>query len=313
VVDQGKGFESVYFDTLLAFFHITKKSRPAAHPRHGSVVERLFGTINSRFIHNLRGNTQLTKNVRQLTKDVNPKNLAVWNLEDLTAALSTFCTEVYDCTRHPALGESPREAMVRAMAATGQRQHLFIPYDSVFRILTLPTTKYGFAKVHCQKGVHINYLDYWSDAFLDPSVEGAKVPVRFDPWDASVAYAFVKSKWVTCVSSHANVFTNWSQRAIETATKELRARNTQNGKLRSITARQLADFMTEVSSSEEFLVLRARQDAERRAVREELGAKQPTAVESTPIDDDVLDTPADIAAGNGVVDDDSRIFNISED
>ena len=32
------------------------------------VIEQVFGTTNTQFIHNLRGNTQITRNVRQVTK-----------------------------------------------------------------------------------------------------------------------------------------------------------------------------------------------------------------------------------------------------
>ncbi|MCP4356891.1 MAG: DDE-type integrase/transposase/recombinase, partial [Chloroflexi bacterium] len=47
VVDRGSDFESVYFETLLAYYECTKKSRPGAKPRFGSVCERLFGTSNT--------------------------------------------------------------------------------------------------------------------------------------------------------------------------------------------------------------------------------------------------------------------------
>ena len=53
VVDGGKEFESVYFDTVLARYECIKKTRPPAKARFGSVCERLFGTSNTRFIHNL--------------------------------------------------------------------------------------------------------------------------------------------------------------------------------------------------------------------------------------------------------------------
>jgi transposase InsO family protein len=57
VVDGGREFQSVYFETLLARYECTKKNRPAAKPRFGSVCERLFGTTNTQFVHNLKGNT----------------------------------------------------------------------------------------------------------------------------------------------------------------------------------------------------------------------------------------------------------------
>jgi putative transposase len=50
VVDGGKEFHSVYFDTLLARYHCIKKTRPGAKPRFGSVIERLFGTTNTELV-----------------------------------------------------------------------------------------------------------------------------------------------------------------------------------------------------------------------------------------------------------------------
>jgi hypothetical protein len=44
VVDGGREFESVYFETLLARYECIRKTRPGAQPRFGSVCERLFGT-----------------------------------------------------------------------------------------------------------------------------------------------------------------------------------------------------------------------------------------------------------------------------
>ena len=78
VVDGGSEFQSVYFETLLARYECTKKTRPAAKPRFGSVCERLFQTTNTQFVHNLKGNTQITRLVRQVTPAVNPRGQAVW-------------------------------------------------------------------------------------------------------------------------------------------------------------------------------------------------------------------------------------------
>lgn len=263
VVDNGKAFNSLYFEALLANFQITKKSRPAGHPRFGSVCERIFGTINTQFIHNLRGNTKIMKNVRQVSKEFNPKTLAVWTLEELVDRLQFYCHEVYDTNEHSSLGRSPRDEMAAILLATGKRQHTLIPYNFLFQVLTLPTTKNGVAKVHAQKGVRINYLDYWNSAFLDPKVEGMDVPVRFDPWDSSIAYAFVRDTWLPCISRHAMQFKGWSQRAIKLAAEEYRARPRESGKTKNVTALQLAKFMAEVKEEEKFLILRAKEAASR--------------------------------------------------
>ena len=68
VIDGGPEFQGTYFETLLARYECTKKTRPPAKARFGSVCERLFGTTNTQFIHNLRGNTQITRNVRQVRR-----------------------------------------------------------------------------------------------------------------------------------------------------------------------------------------------------------------------------------------------------
>ena len=126
VVDNGSEFNSTYFETLLATFEITKKQRPPAQARFGSVCERLFGTSNTQFVYNLQGNTQITRNVRQVTKSVNPKNQAIWTLAFLYDYLCHWAYEIYDTIDHPALHQSPREAFAQGMLQSGNRPHRMI-------------------------------------------------------------------------------------------------------------------------------------------------------------------------------------------
>lgn len=261
VVDNGKAFNSLYFETLLANFGITKKSRPAAHPRFGSVAERIFGTIGTQLIHNLWGNTKATKNVRAMSESVNPKKLAIWTIGMLDEALAEYCYEIYDTASHSALGHSPREAAARSLQDSGHRAHATIPYNHVFMVLTMPTTEKGFSKVHPQKGVHVNYIDYWSDEFQNPAIAGQKIAVRYDPEDLSVVYALVRGRWVSCMSSHAVTFSGLTYRAVKQASEELRARKKGSGKSATINASVLARFMKEIDSSEEMALLRQRERA----------------------------------------------------
>ena len=89
-VDRGPEFGSVYFETLLTRYFVTKKDRPTAHPRMGSVIERLFGTATTQLLHQLSGNTQATKHPRHLTREVDPKRLAVWTLSRFSARLCQY-------------------------------------------------------------------------------------------------------------------------------------------------------------------------------------------------------------------------------
>jgi len=138
VVDGGKEFRSRYFEALLNSYSCHKKYRPWAKPRYGSVIERLFGTANTTFVFNLLGNTQASKTVRQMTKAVNPKNQAVWQLPDLYTFLCEWAYEVYDQEQHPTLSQSPREAWENGLDLGGPRDHRRIRYDDIFRVLTLP-------------------------------------------------------------------------------------------------------------------------------------------------------------------------------
>jgi transposase InsO family protein len=165
VVDGGREFESTYFETLLARYECTKKTRPPAKARFGSVVERMFGVANTQFIHNLRGNTQITRNVRQVTKAVDPKGLAAWPLADLHARLSEYLYEVHDTLNHQSLGESPRQAFQSGLARGGSRIHRIIPYNDEFLMLTLPTTPKGTARVMPSRGIKIHHIYYWCEAF----------------------------------------------------------------------------------------------------------------------------------------------------
>ena len=185
VVDGGAEFGSTYFETLLAAFECTKKQRPAAQARFGSVIERIFGTTNTEFFYNLKGNTQITKNVRVVTKSNNPKGQAVWTLDELYEYFCVYSYEFYDCKEHPALLQSPRQGFLAGLALSGSRPHKKILYDQNLKIFTLPSTPKGTAKVQPSRGVKINYLYYWSvdDSFINPEVEGTNVPVRYDPFD----------------------------------------------------------------------------------------------------------------------------------
>ncbi|MBC8450393.1 MAG: hypothetical protein H8D78_21880 [Chloroflexi bacterium] len=99
---------------------------------------------------------------------------------------------------------------------------------------------------------------YWSDAFLDPDVEKTQVPVRYDPFDAGAAYAFVKGRWVRCISEHYARFAGRSEREMMLATAELRKRNQRHTRQFAITARRLADFLASLDAEEALLEQRLR-------------------------------------------------------
>ncbi|MHB1934998.1 MAG: transposase family protein [Acidobacteriaceae bacterium] len=267
VIDGGPEFQSTYFETLLARYECTKKTRPPAQARFGSVCERLFGTTNTQFIHNLRGNTQITRNVRQVTKSNDPAGQAVWALGSLFDYLSIFLFETYDTIQHPALGQSPRDAYLAGLQYAGFRANRVIPYDQEFLMATLPTTSRGIVKVSPGRGVMVHRIYYWAEAFRDPTVENRDVAVRYDPFDISTAYAFVKNRWTECHSEHYVVLQDRSEKEIMLASKEVRRRMQLHSRERfTLTARKLADFLGSAEAEEKCLIQRLR-DRESKSIR----------------------------------------------
>jgi len=235
---------------------LMQECMPPAEPRFGSTCERLFGTANTQFIHNLRGNTQITRNGRQVTKAVNPKGLATWPLADLHRRLSEYFYEIHDTLAHPALGQCPRDAFRIGLASGGARVHRMVPYDDEFMMLTLPTTAKGTAKVMVSRGVKINHIYYWCDAFRQ--IEGEIVPVRYDPFDAGTAYVFVGKQWLQCHSECFATLKGRSEREIMLATTELHGRRRNHAASFNVTARHLAEFLESVKAEEILLTQRLR-------------------------------------------------------
>ena len=109
VVDQGSEFNSV--DVEIAFAELTsnKIERPATKPRFGAVIERAFEIMNTRFIHELDGNTKLNRLGRGRSATHKPSVLAAWTLTRLHDACEKWLFDVYPRLRHGTLGATPRE------------------------------------------------------------------------------------------------------------------------------------------------------------------------------------------------------------
>jgi len=279
VLDGGAEFQSVYFETLLARYECTKKTRPAAKARFGSVCERLFGTTNTQFVHNLRGNTQITREVRHVTRSVDPKGLAAWTIGELHDRMAEYLYEVYDVLDHPALGQSPRTAFESGMEVSGARLHRAIPYDRELLIATLPATPRGTATVSPGRGIKVNHIYYWSETFREAGVESEAVPVRYDPHDVGTAYAFVRSQWVVCRSEYFAAFQGRSEKEILIASREIQKRQQDHAGNRSLSAHRLAEFLGSIETEEGLQQQRAR-DRECAAMR---AGGNPSESEQVPV------------------------------
>ena len=268
IVDHGKEFESEYFDQLLAMYGVTKKIRPKSEPRSGSTSERTFGTANTEFFHNLLGNTQATKDVRSMSASHDPRKLSEWTLLRLAERLEEYSYEIYDTLEHPALGQSPRNAFKQSVASAGERRFRRIVYDQDFIMLTFPTTKKKTAMVLERGLINVNYILYWNEMLLSPKLRGKQLHVRYDPFDAGVAWVYANKIWIRCHSAHYAELRGKSEKLIEIITRRIRERNERYPQLRlTVNAVTLARFLRELRKDEEIL-RQERLDRESQAVRD---------------------------------------------
>jgi putative transposase len=267
-VDRGPEFGSIYFETLLTRYFVTKKDRPTAQPRMGSVIERLFGTATTQLLHQLSGNTQATKHPRQMTREVDPRRQAVWTLERFAARLCQYVYEVYDQIDHPALGQSPREAFAQGMQLAGMRTHRLIPYSEEFLILTCPTTRIGSAKLDAARGVVVNGLRYYNPLMRFSREAGKQIEVRYEPFDMSLIYAFVDGQWLRCTADAFLQVQGRSEREWELILSEWREQQRVHHRKRvTLDSSRLAAFLEEVLTEDALLSQRQR-DLEGVSIRE---------------------------------------------
>lgn len=294
VVDKGSDFQSIYFDTLLAVNKVIKKVRPKADPKFGSVIERLFGTINTTLIYNLLGNTQATKhNIRLNTPEIDPKKNAVWTLELLYEAMKEFVYKIYDNTHHITLNNSPKEVFTQGLKLSGLRKQTFITDFELFKMLTLPSTRgEGKAKVQPVGYIQINTFRYWNDILRNPKFIGRKVMVRYDPFDISVAYAFLDNQWVKLDSDYKEIFRGITEKERKMLSSELKRRNTLNGDYKDSNLDDLVNFM-QSSEGKELTEIQRKKDRANKAVLQAINTNKEIAqiVSNNIIKEDYKETP----------------------
>lgn len=184
------------FECFLSWYGITKVERPLTEQDKGSPIEQLFGMTDIDFIHDVLNGTQTGGSLEEATKTNKPDFRVSWPLGDFYERLCEWCYEVYDTRLHPALAQTPREVYQAAMLLRDAQPSRMVPYDEVFRISTLPSRR--MARVHRAFGVKALDEFYWSKAFRDPGLEGARVPIAYDPADTSHIFAFAKKQWHKC-------------------------------------------------------------------------------------------------------------------
>lgn len=265
VVDQGAEFNSVLTESVLAYLRVSKLERPAGAARFGSVIERTFHTINTRFVHELAGNTKLLALGRGLSASHHPTRFAAWTLPMLHDALERWLFEVYPGLVHSTLGDTPRAVFERSLARSGERVARYVAADFSLRMLLSQSPPRGETRrVSPVRGIVIDYLRYWHDDFQYGDVADTDVEVKIDVSDCSTAFAYVRGRWVTSrlVDGDADLHgRSWRQIRLVIAALAEQRKNGRDG--RPINAERIGAFLREADAQSDVAV-QALRDAEAR-------------------------------------------------
>jgi putative transposase len=231
-----------------------------------------------------------------MTCAVDPRRLAVWTLERFSARLCQYAYEVYDQMDHPALGQSPREAFAQGIQLAGMRTHRLIPYSEEFLILTCPTTRTGYAKLDAARGIVINGLRYGHPLMRFSRDAGKPVEVRYEPFDMSLAYAFVDGQWLPCTADAFLQVQGRSEREWELILDEWREQQRAHHRKRmSVDSSLLAAFLQDVLA-EEVLLEQQQRDLEGVSIREAIVGPPKIASLLSSTTDAEVDDELDLAA-----------------
>jgi len=226
VCDKGNEFFSQYWETLLASLHVTKKTRPTAKGRFGSVIERFFGKANVEVLHQLKGNNTPLQTPRVMSGSHDPRKKAVWTLDELTAEFNDYLENTYSRLTHPALGVSPKVAEETSLRNSGVRNVRILNWSPILALLCLPEVKGGDRRIVANRGIKLNRTYYFHPMLNVPSLANTRASVRYDPFDYGLIYAKVGKEWLPCSCPEAAQLKGRTEKEVRLLTYELR--ETQN-------------------------------------------------------------------------------------
>ena len=108
---------------------------------------------------------------------------------------------------------------VNGLAKGGERRNRGIAYDDVFLKETMPTSRSEKGKIRSGKGIKLFGHYYQNEVFAARELAGQSVPIRYDPFDIGILYAFVQNQWIPCKSQFYAQLAGRSERELAIGTR----------------------------------------------------------------------------------------------
>ncbi|WP_296597998.1 transposase family protein [Phenylobacterium sp.] len=186
LVDNGWEFTGTSFKDACEDAGISVEWAPVRTPQYKGAIERLFGTLNTKLIHKLKGAVPFRP---QLLKEygIDPQAEAVLLLSELEELIHHVVTEVYGREYHTGIKAIPEQVWRERQAIDG------IDYAADLRALDRSMGKLGPKRVLNRQGVEFKELRFCSDAVFGllndllprasrrNRAEGS-VPIKFKYW-----------------------------------------------------------------------------------------------------------------------------------
>jgi putative transposase len=167
------------------------------------------------------------------------------------------------------------------LAETGERLHRMVRLDRTFLIETCPPAdQSGERQVDVRRGVKVNHLWYWTDAFRSARIDGLSVPVRVDPWDVRFCYVLIGQDWHQCVCKLGMALRRLTRVELESYFEEMTKRR--GLQRRELTPERIGEWM-QVLDRHAFDQRLQKQQAETRLIYDALNLTTVEPAESSPV------------------------------
>lgn len=229
-VDHGSDFESVYFDSTLADLGMNKRRRPKSASRHGSIIERVFGTTESELIHTLAGNKQLQKLGRGQSTTHKSEKFAAWTPDEFNTRLKDYAYLHYPTINRRGISETPQNRWDCSLKKFDEMPGVKVLSEASFFISTLPDADGDGHRVIRKNQLSFRHTTYLLSKKV-PGYSGARASVRvkYNPYDYCHIWALIEGHWVKMTTNDVLV-RECHDKGIQLPHMEIFPRHLRNGR-----------------------------------------------------------------------------------
>jgi putative transposase len=183
VVDNAKQYYSASFDEACLQLGIVTQYAPVRHPYYKPSVERMFGSLNTRLLHQIPGTT--FSNIADKW-GYDPKKHALISMGNLEQILHNWIVDVYHQSIHRGIGDVP----ARRWEIGTKEFPPALPFNAEELNVLLGHIEHRSIS---NSGVEMWGL-YYNDPCLSPlksrHKKGERIKIKYDPMDISLIHVY---------------------------------------------------------------------------------------------------------------------------